>query len=757
MKTLLAILIVLIASASFSQTKGWKQLPGPYNGYPWQIEVGSNDTSLYVLTTDGRLFIRNNNKEWMPANLPVPFVYESYHTTLGAIMADDVGTLLYYDVAQLTASPSTCGIYQSSNNGLTWTLALRTPYINSIQQSKKTGNLYAFRGDQQATSIFRSSNHGLSWDSISSIPLASVDYLVDDDDHCYFSLNSNKLEVVRYDVKSNLYKALTSSIPTAGGNYIAYCQGSICARSIDGLYVLDNTETWQKKSSLRPYLSQGFPYSTQTIRSSRNNTLYTTAQTDTNNNVYRWVYSKDLGVTWRTFEVIPKDMYEPYLRLSFDSKANIYLGSMYLYGASNGIFMSSNDGASWKGVGMSSTKIQLLQNGPNHGIYAQDYVLNILSTPHYYQLGPGYFSPDGGKTWDDPTLFVKGLPSSQGYFGKATDGSYYYFAYLYDPIKYTASSSISFSNASDPSSFELATSSVYPGLLPSMTASTSSTFYASFNTGSYDANGSILATTDHGITWEAITTPITGSPLSTFNIDSKENIYIGYSPALYRSNDHGNTWTKILHGIRNASISSIKFVDTQTIIVGTLGDGLWHSTNYGTSWNKWTPSQFDSITGVEFLGSSCYAGTTKGLISCPLTSTSWSNELLVNEQLPILQLLKSDSGYLYASVPDAGIWTTNPNIPIFRTIRPSSEKFSLKIDQSLDHSPSITFALESYEHITLSLFDILGHKLQTISEGDFDAGGHQIPFSAASLANGMYCIVLSTPNEIISAKLLVNH
>jgi hypothetical protein len=745
MKHLLLLLFVLLSSALFAQIKGWKQLSGPYGDATAQVEIAETG-KIYVLagsyvTTFSKLFYRDSNNSWLLSSLPYAADFQvSYLAT------EKGGAIFYFNTGNLNLKTQT-GIYRSIDDGKTWTKVLSTFFISTIRQSSSSGNLYAFQGGQNIsyTAIFRSTNHGATWDSLSSIPLKSTNYLVDNNDQCYFSLQgSPEVGLVRYNPKTNLYTAVTTNITASKANtsFITFCRGSLYLRSDSSLFIMKPNDVLEQIMAL--------PSPCYTFFSTGSGNLYTTTASGQYWTSFRMQVSSDLGKTWKDFDPGLKNMivsgdysYIPYIGMASDSAGKEYFAERF-YGLPS-LYRSTDQGNSWKTFGLPASQIRRIQEAPGNILYVEDF----RSSPgnngntYYYPLA-GYASSNGGATWEDPSVFYPSLGWYTGSFVKTSDGGFLYFK----DSGYTVPQ-IYYADKSNPNTFEIQSSVFNAYAAPSVFGTFSNRTYALLN-------GDLMWTTDNGITWEALTIPITGPGLSTFSIDAMGAIYIGYGPAIYRSVDTGITWTKIITPIKNAYISTIKFASPSIIIVGTLGDGLWKSSDNGSSWKQWVPAIFDSISAVEIIASTCYVATSNGLISSSLTSDVWRNQLLVDEHQSISQLFRSDSGYLYASVPDMGIWTTNPNIPVFRAIRTASEGFDLKIDESFDHSQTVTFALKNYGHITLSLYDILGHKLQTISEGDFDAGQHRVPLPTSQMANGMYNVILTTDNVRAPAKLLIN-
>ncbi|MBA4322284.1 MAG: hypothetical protein C0408_05640, partial [Odoribacter sp.] len=58
----------------------------------------------------------------------------------------------------------------------------------------------------------------------------------------------------------------------------------------------------------------------------------------------------------------------------------------------------------------------------------------------------------------------------------------------------------------------------------------------------------------------------------------------------------------------------------------------------------------------------------------------------------------------------------------------------------------IDFYLTSNEHVTLSIYDLLGKKREVLFDGDLDAGYHSEDFNSAGYGQGLYICVLQTKN-----------
>ncbi len=70
-------------------------------------------------------------------------------------------------------------------------------------------------------------------------------------------------------------------------------------------------------------------------------------------------------------------------------------------------------------------------------------------------------------------------------------------------------------------------------------------------------------------------------------------------------------------------------------------------------------------------------------------------------------------------------------------------------------STTIAFTLNKTQHATLSVYDLLGQKVQTLVDGMRPAARYRIPFDASELASGTYLYVLRTEEEIAVKTMLL--
>ena len=70
-------------------------------------------------------------------------------------------------------------------------------------------------------------------------------------------------------------------------------------------------------------------------------------------------------------------------------------------------------------------------------------------------------------------------------------------------------------------------------------------------------------------------------------------------------------------------------------------------------------------------------------------------------------------------------------------------------------STTIGYALPHRSHVALTVFNVLGQQVAMLVDGDLEAGFHEVRFSAAGLASGVYFYRLQTPGFVQTHKLLL--
>ena len=184
---------------------------------------------------------------------------------------------------------------------------------------------------------------------------------------------------------------------------------------------------------------------------------------------------------------------------------------------------------------------------------------------------------------------------------------------------------------------------------------------------------------------------------------------------VYISSDNGNNWTLSLN---DAWINSFLTLGSN-IFAGSVGNGVWRSTNYGNTWTQINDGLGSGAYNVLSLGTDdqyLFAGT--------VSSSIWRRPLSqvvtdVNEEINILP----EQYYLEQNYP-------NPFNP-YTTI-----KYSI---------PNITLSGNAIEgfRVQLKIYDVLGNEVATLVNEEKAAGFYEVQFDASNLSSGIYFYKLS--------------
>jgi hypothetical protein len=121
-----------------------------------------------------------------------------------------------------------------------------------------------------------------------------------------------------------------------------------------------------------------------------------------------------------------------------------------------------------------------------------------------------------------------------------------------------------------------------------------------------------------------------------------------------------------------------------------------------------------------------------GVQNCDTSAVMW-----VTEGLPTQNLIKNNFSVLFKKAPLNGI--NEKNI--------IAKAFSLAQNYPNPFNPSTTihYSLPGATHVSLKVYDVLGHEVANLLNADKPAGNFSVEFNGARLASGIYFYRLSTP------------
>ncbi len=157
--------------------------------------------------------------------------------------------------------------------------------------------------------------------------------------------------------------------------------------------------------------------------------------------------------------------------------------------------------------------------------------------------------------------------------------------------------------------------------------------------------------------------PISGvsnGDIKTVSIDSSGFIYVSiWGEGIFRSTNSGTSWTDITNDLSFPNVTAIEFDSTGAIYLGTLGGGVFRSTNNGNSWVEVNTGLTNKrVTSLKiYRGGPMYAGTIGGGVF--RSTNGGRNWTQVNNGLKfwhITAMILSDYGAVVVGTPNDGVW-----------------------------------------------------------------------------------------------------
>jgi hypothetical protein len=209
--------------------------------------------------------------------------------------------------------------------------------------------------------------------------------------------------------------------------------------------------------------------------------------------------------------------------------------------------------------------------------------------------------------------------------------------------------------------------------------------------------------------------------------------------------NNGSSWTEVNSGLTIKKIYAIAICDNM-VLAGGVG-GVFRSTNNGASWTKVNSGLNDSIASSFVVsGNIIFMGTWGGGVFLSTDNgITWTETNLGLGNTRIMTLLKSGN-MLYAGTSCGGVWrrpvSEMTGIDKNNFKNPSTFKFAFPTRSN--YQVSFRFFLPQSEQVTLTIYDLSGHRIATLVNEHFGSGTHNIYWNTHSLASGCYAARMQT-------------
>lgn len=274
-------------------------------------------------------------------------------------------------------------------------------------------------------------------------------------------------------------------------------------------------------------------------------------------------------------------------------------------------------------------------------------------------------------------------------------------------------------------------------------------------------NGFIMNTTDGGNIW---TQQVSGSDAFLYSVlflDSNTGWCIGVDydrdkDVILHTSNGGSTWSSQISGF-NLGLYAIYFVNSQ--IGWAMGgtDTLLKTSNGGETWNVLTTG-----LGWTYINSAFFSDQNIGwavgdfgdIIYTTDGGTTWDyQESGTDTYLNSVYFMNESTGWIVGG----NLFENNTGVILKTTTggRTSVEEEGLKpiprsysLEQSYPNPfnslTTITYSLPRTSHVTMTVYDLLGHRVTNLMNEVQDAGQHRVVWDASSSASGVYLYTIES-------------
>ena len=237
--------------------------------------------------------------------------------------------------------------------------------------------------------------------------------------------------------------------------------------------------------------------------------------------------------------------------------------------------------------------------------------------------------------------------------------------------------------------------------------------------------GIIVRTIDGGQTWSTVALGEDSNERIWKIQELNENVMYGSveaftdTPEYYKSTDGGQTWQ--LYSVTSSGVSGtiqgIGFLNEDIGWLGGYDTFFYETTNQGGNWEL-----------------------------KPSIGTSFNRFQRINDTL-----MYTSGTNVYKYVDPSLL-----SIEEFELNTPKGHSISIKDSNIIRDNAVIKLNLINNTYCELSIYNTVGQRVNTITQGKRKAGEYEIPFSVNSLAKGQYFVVLYTYHGYESIKVVID-
>lgn len=278
-------------------------------------------------------------------------------------------------------------------------------------------------------------------------------------------------------------------------------------------------------------------------------------------------------------------------------------------------------------------------------------------------------------------------------------------------------------------------------------------------------NNLVYLSTNQGKTWHTRSFGLTGPQVVTMLAADSALFAATSGEGLYRSTNYGVNWSLIDSGLTNNSISGLAAIGSYLFAGPYRGGqsrsgGIFFSTDSGISW--YADTGFTNYSPGVFLGygMNLYVGTSDGIYLSTDKGLTWSDITAGSpaDSIGVEGLAISDSELVASG--NNGVWicplseiTSVQPEPAYQG--PVSPRLEQNYPNPFNPSTTIGYEIAKRSRVSITLYDVLGRKVETLVDSEESPGHHEVLLDANRLSSGIYFYQICAGTFIQTRKLVL--
>lgn len=297
------------------------------------------------------------------------------------------------------------------------------------------------------------------------------------------------------------------------------------------------------------------------------------------------------------------------------------------------------------------------------------------------------------------------------------------------------------------------------------------------------ASSRVYFSTNGGVSWLlANNSPSNSGPSGIFCLATTgTDVFAAGDGGIYRSTDNGEDWDDVDSNLTN--ITSLA-ASGSTVVAGRwrqpfpISDsippppgGLFLSTDSGQTWSSYVNGlqgyRYPQVRTVAIHDEDVFAGLSDNgpnypstFYSSTINRNNWINTGQGLPWLGISSIYINDSSIFVGIIDEGGIWRAplsqvtgidQPGVPVVPRVIQLKQNYP----NPFNPTTTINYSIPMRSHVTLTVYNILGEKVETLVDAVEEAGNHTVNFDASRLASGVYLYQLRDRNSFITKKLML--